>query len=165
MVFSTSITKGINVQDFNDAYVNGRAEFHRFRGKKAPHIKNYIKSHLSVEKPDRVLIHVGGNDLPPGPNQRPMPIDELAHHIIEAGEISERFGVKDIYIAGVTARPGLQGRCYKLNDKLKELCEDRNYTYINNDNISLSHLYDKVHIGNPGSKILMENYLRALNSN
>ena len=68
MVFSTSITKGINVQEFNDAVVNGRAEFHKFRGKKAQHIKHYIKSHLSIERPDRVVIHIGGNDLPPGPN-------------------------------------------------------------------------------------------------
>ena len=92
-----------------------------------------------------------------------MPLDELANHIIEAGEICQRYGVEDIFVAGVTARPGLQRRCYGLNDKLERLCEERGFVYINNDNISISHLYDKVHIGEAGSQILKRNYLKALN--
>ena len=158
MVFSTSITKGIKVQEFNEQLSSGKAEFHLFRGKKAAHIKNYIKSHLELGTPDRALIHEGGNDLPDT-----TPIRDLAHHIIEAGEICKRYGVKDVFIAGVTARPGLQKRCWKLNDMVKQLCESRNFTFINNQNISLSHLYDKVHINEPGSKILAKNYLEALN--
>ena len=93
-----------------------------------------------------------------------IPTGNLANHIIEAGEICKRYGVKDIFIAGITARPGLQRRCYKVNDELKRLCRERGYVYIDNDNISVSHLYDKVHIGKPGSKILARNYLQALNS-
>ena len=107
---------------------------------------------------------MGGNDLPSGPHTSAMPIDELSHHIIEAGEICKRHGVRDVFIAGVTARPGLQRRCYTLNDKLEEMCEERNFTFVDNRNISLSHLYDGVHIGNPGSEILSDNYLRALNA-
>ena len=92
-----------------------------------------------------------------------MPLDELANHIIEAGEICKRYGVEDIFVAGVTARPGLQRRCYGLNDRLEQLCEERGFVFINNDNISISHLYDKVHIGEAGSRILKGNYLKALN--
>ena len=156
-IFSTSITKGIKASAFNQDYENGKAQFQLFRGKKAMHIKHYIKSHLEEEVPDQVLIHEGGNDLPD-----PIPINDLAHHIIEAGEISRRYGVKEVYIAGVTARPGLQRRCYKLNDMLEQLCKKRNFIYVNNDNISLSHLYDGVHIGDAGSKILAKNYLQSL---
>ena len=164
MIFSTSITKGINVKDFNQDYVNGTAEFQLFRGKKANHIKNYMKSHVELEKPDRVVIHMGGNDLPSGPNMSPMPIDELANHIIEAGEICSRSGVREVFIAGVTSRPGLQKRCFSLNDRLEEMCGRRNFTFIKNENISLSHLYDGVHLSKAGSRILQSNYLRALDN-
>ena len=44
------------------------------------------------------------------------------------------------------------------------MCKSHGFKFIDNRNISISHLYDGVHIGKPGSNILMENYLRALNS-
>ena len=49
-----------------------------------------------------------------------------------------------------------------LNDMVEERCCEENFVFINNDNISLSHLYDGVHIGNKGSEILAKNYVKAL---
>ena len=125
----------------------------------------YIKSHLAVEAPDSVILHMGGNDLSHGANSSFTTTENLAEHIIEAGQVCKKYGVKDVYIAGVTARPGLQQRCYELNDVVEEMCCEENFTFINNDNISLSHLYDGVHIGKQGSDILAKNYLKALSDN
>ena len=63
----------------------------------------------------------------------------------------------------MTARSGLQGRCYSLNDTLKRMCQENGFVFIDNENISLSHLYDGVHLGKPGSRILEDNILKALN--
>ena len=52
-IFSTSITKCIKEREFNEDYADGVAEFHRFPGKRALHIKNYIKSHVSIERGTR----------------------------------------------------------------------------------------------------------------
>ena len=138
-------------------------ELQMFKGKKAGHIKNYIKSHLELERPEECVIHMGGNDLPPGPSRKPVPVEEIAGHIIEAGETCKRFGAKKVFIAGVTGRPRLQRRCYALNDILEEKCSEHGFIYINNDNISISHLKDGVHLNEHGKSILTSNYLSALN--
>ena len=65
-IFSTSITKGINLSELLNSLKNASVEIHKFCGKKAIHIKNYIKSHLAVEVPDSVVIHMGSNDLSRG---------------------------------------------------------------------------------------------------
>ena len=164
MLFSTSITRNIDMKELNDGLYEGSVELQMFKGKKAGHIKNYIKSHLELERPEECVIHMGGNDLPPGPNRIPVPVEEIAGHIIEAGETCKRFGAKKVFIAGVTGRPRLQRRCYALNDILEEKCSEHGFIYINNDNISISHLEDGVHLGQHGKSILTSNYLSALNS-
>ena len=162
LIFSTSITKGINDKEFNEE-LNGTAEFIRWRGKKAEHIKSYVKSHLSQEKPQAVIIQAGGNDLPRGPSNNNVSVHEIADHLIETAEACKRHGVRDIYIGGVTPRLRLQRRVYDLNDSVKEKCRLRGFTFIDNESIFLSHLYDGVHLNAHGSKILKTNYLSALN--
>ena len=111
-----------------------------------------------------MILHAGGNDLQDRRSRYETPIDDVADDLIETGETCRRLGVKEVFIAGVTSRLGLKRRCFKLNDKVEGMCKSRGFKFIDNRNISTSHLYDGVHIGKPGSNILMENYLRALNS-
>ena len=63
VVFSTSLTKGINVRHFNEVYKIGTARFRRFHSAKARHIKHYVLPTLIEEKPTVVLLQCGGNDL------------------------------------------------------------------------------------------------------
>ena len=70
VVFSTSMTRSIRINEFNSYYKEGNARFFRFHGAKARHVKDYVLSHLEEEQPDSVIIQMGGNDLPTG---RPKP--------------------------------------------------------------------------------------------
>ena len=159
VVFSTSITKDIEQQRFNDAYDRGTAEFERFPGKKAKHLKNYIRTHLDEDRPSCVIIQGGGNDLPES-----TPVAEIADDLLEAAGTCKRFGVNRICIGGVPARLGLQKRCYELNDILERRCKGRNFVFIKNNNISLSHLKnDGVHLGKFGTELMANNYLDVLN--
>ena len=156
VVFSNSITKGINADRFNNAY-RGTAEFIRFTGKKAQHMKNDIKEHLEKIRPDSVIIQSGGNDLATS-----APTADIAEQLIEAAAVCQRFGVSKICIGGVVTRPGLQGRCININNTLRRRCRARNYVFIENNFIFLNHLYDNVHLDEHGSKILADNYLDVL---
>ena len=151
------------MKNFNEELSEGTAEFIRFRGLSAAHIKNYVKSHL-VEKPKTVIIQAGENDLPQGrTTTRDVSVEEIANHLIETGETCKRYGVTDISIGGVTPRSRLQRQVYALNDAIKAKCERYGFNYINNDNIFISHLYDGVHLNKHGSELLKCNYLNALN--
>jgi lysophospholipase L1-like esterase len=63
MIISTSITRDINYEEFNNNYEQGRAHFQRFKGGSAEYIKDYIPVHLKKDKPDSALVQIGGNDL------------------------------------------------------------------------------------------------------
>ena len=55
-------------------------------------------------------------------------------------------------------------RCNELNDILRSLCVLHNYSFIENDDISLDDLAsDGVHLNDEGSIKLANNYLDYLN--
>lgn len=163
MVFSTSITKGINPERFNKANGSGTVRFQRFHGGKSRHMSNYVPTHLFEERPDTVIIHVGGNDLPTS-RENPIPPVKIANQIIETALICKKFEVQNILISGVTTRRAhfLQQRCNELNNILKGLCKSHNLIYIDNSAIKVEHLYDGVHLNDDGTKILADNYLNHL---
>ena len=63
MVFSTSITKGIQQSRFNERYINGDAAFTRFGGACARYMSTYVLPRMVEAKPGTVIFQAGGNDL------------------------------------------------------------------------------------------------------
>ena len=166
MIFSTSITKGIRRNEFNDHYQRGTASFRRYHGDRVRHIKEYLWTHLEESRPKTVILHMGGNDLPTPRGETPRSIDEIANDIMEAGDTCRRYGVRDIFVSSVVVRKQLyaQRRCEELNACLRELCTSHGFIYIDNSNIKLEHLYDGVHLNSEGTILLASNYLSYLNS-
>ena len=167
LIFSTSITKGINNRDFNEHFEGeGSASFRRFHGGLARQIKEYLWVHLSEVRPESVIIQTGGNDLPT-PRSNPVPVVDIASEIIQSGLICREYGSKNIFISGVPTRRAhyMQVRCRELNDILMEQCKAHGFIFIDNTNINTSHLqHDGVHLTNEGSVLLAKNYLFSLNS-
>ena len=164
VIFSTSITKGLPFTDFNEK-VNGKVDFRRFHGHKAKHIKEYVWTHLEELSPSQAIIQMGGNDLPT-PRDKPVPVVDIANHIIQTGVICRNYGVKKVCIGGVTLRKQqyTHHRRRELNNHLRSLCKLHKFVYINNDDIGLEHLYDGTHLTDEGSNILCDNYTYVLNN-
>ena len=162
MIFSTSITKGIDGNTFNGVYEFGNSRFQKWHGGRVRHIKRYIDSHLEDEKPNTVILQMGGNDLP----LRETPINDIANDIMEAAQKARVAGVEHVFIGGVTIRSQAYAktRGEDLNIALQEMCEANDFVFIDNTEIIKKHLYDGVHINKEGSAILANNYLKALRS-
>ena len=161
LVFSTSMTKGINFKNFNDRYNGGTAWFRRYHGGKARHIKHYVSTHLHEERPDNVIIHVGGNDLPTK-KYAPVPVAEIADHIIQMAQTCDMYGAKKVCISSVLPRKAkyMQHRCKDLH-----LCRKNDFIFINNSDINLDHLEnDGVHLNKSGTELLENNFLNVLNA-
>ena len=106
---------------------------------------------------------MGGNDLQD--MYAPDIINKRAVDIIETAQVCKERGAKTIFIAGVTDRKYdyARERCEALNNVLQELCEHNGYRFIDNSNIRpMEHLHDRVHLNDPGTKILADNYLNSL---
>lgn len=162
VIFSSSITRGINPNGFNKVY-NGKAKFERFHGRTARDIKMYIPQHLSREKYESVVIVAGGNDL----SKDSSSIDQIASDVIEAGLACKEYGVKNVYICSVLPRKSTsyESRRSILNDVLKILCAMFNFTLIENGNITLEGHIDRdgVHLTKRGSSALCRNIAKYLN--
>ena len=163
LIVSTSMTRHVKPELFNAAYEKGVAEFQRYHGGKARNIKEDIAKNLNHGTYDRAVVHIGGNDLQDG--YHPSLLRKLANNIIETGKICKERGASDVFIAGVTIRKYeyTWDRCKLLNWELRELCLINGFTFIDNSNISLSHLCDDVHLNDPGTTVLANNYLNSLN--
>jgi hypothetical protein len=163
VVFSTSITKGLKQEHF-DEKVNGQVIFRRFHGHKARHIKEYVWTHLEELTPASAIIQMGGNDLPT-PRHNPVPVIDIANHIIETGVICRNYGVQKVCIGGVISRRQhyMQQRCRDLNALLVNMCKIHGFIFLDNSDIESRDLYDGVHLNDQGNGKLFENYLFGLN--
>ena len=146
----------------------------RFHGGKARHIKTYLPVHLNEEHPDTVVLAEGGNDLPTDKKADIATITEIADHIIEAGSLCKRFKVSNVYVSSILPRssPYAQINRRKLNQILKDKCEQNGFIFIDNDNpvnnrskeiILKDHVcWDGVHLNRAGSEVFCDNILYYL---
>ena len=161
LVASSSITKSINIQRFNECFGSGTARIQKWPGGRARHIKNYIGTHLEEENPDILIVQAGGNDLA---ERDRAPIWDIAKDVVEIGIKARNLGIQEIFIGGVPTRRD-QFRhedLHELNHAISTLCRQHGFVFIDNREIGMGHLYDGVHLNTAGTTILASNYLEAL---
>ena len=163
VVLSTSITRDISEQRFNECFSDGTAEFVRIRGGKAKKIKDDAKKNIHHGYFDSAIVHIGGNDLQD--LYYPESFQKLAKEVIETGLICREKGAGTVFIAGITVRKWdyTWERCRLLNRLLRDLCQQNQFVFIDNSNINyVDHLSDGVHLNDVGTKILANNYLGCM---
>ena len=76
------------------------------------------------------------------------------------------YGLTKVFVSGVTINNRLSVDVVKsVNNKIIEMCNENNFTFIDNSNISKSHIYeDGLHLADNGRSVLVENFTRELNS-
>ena len=100
-----------------------------FSGSTTEDMKAYIQPPLKRD-PDRVIIHVGTNDL--RSNQDPVTI---AKNIIDIAK-SSKINKNEILLSSIVPRrDSLNGKGRQVNNILQKLCIENNFVYVNHDNI------------------------------
>ena len=121
---------------------------------------------MADENPDSVIILRGGNDLPTSRNN-PVPVAEIAQHIINTGIECRQYGAKHIGICSVLPRQAsyMQVRRKDLNNLLRDMCIIINFNFIDNSDIILSKhiLSDGVHLNVNGTALLADNLINYIN--
>ena len=171
IIFSTSMTRGIRAENFNNEYfTEGRATFHRFHGGKVKHMRNQVETHLFDERPDSVIILAGGNDLSTR-KRDPSSLAVIANHVMDIVMMCKKYEVRNICVTSVLPREDfyLQLRRKELNDILRSLCDLYNLRFIDTDRgedkIILSEHIDRdgVHLNSLGSEMLAYIFGNVLN--
>ena len=163
-LFSSSMMRDVDEEEFNSKLDKGAAHIHLYRGKRSPEIRKRVQDHLKNNKTDSVVILGGGNDL-----SSSAPPETIAQTLINIGVDCSKANVptEKIRISSVLPRDDalLQMKRKQVNDILQRKCLEHNFTFIENKNIVLSrHIRsDGVHLNKSGTSRLVQNFLDVLN--
>ena len=140
----------------------------KFPGHTPEEIQFYCNYPLSNETPDKVIIVAGTNDLSRHYyKDRVIDEDKIVAHILNIAENAQKYGVKDIVVSGLMVRRGLHyvDSIIYINNKLKELCNEKGYAFIDQSDIGLHHISkDGIHLNFKGHTILKMNILKCFYS-
>ena len=158
-ILSDSICKRIKINELNKYIKNKKAYKRCFDGADTKALLHYAIHTLKKNKPDIVILNIGSN------NMRKDKPTSIADDIINIVSLCKSYGVKEIFVSGVTPRYGCQTKINELNSMLGIKQVESNYRFIKNENIMpTSHLWrEKVHLNECGLTILVNNFINILN--
>ena len=168
LIFSSSITRDIYEQTINKHCTNGTIQIHKFNGKKAKYITQYMIPHMAEENPHTVVLVAGGNGIP-NKAVSDERLVEIADYLVEgAKKCKEEYGVSNVIISSVLPRRDsvFQRNRHILNRILKTYCSEYGLTFLENENIILKNhvCYDGTHLNSLGSDVFSDNLLQVLNT-
>ena len=125
-IVNDSIIKDVYGWELSDK--ENKVVVKHFSGSTTEDMKTYIQPPLKRD-PDRVIIHVGTNDL--RSNQDPVTI---AKNIINIAK-SSKTNKNEILLSSIVSRwDSLNGNGRQVNNILQKLCIENNFVYVNHDN-------------------------------
>ena len=164
-IVTDSMTNGIRSRDFNEHLEFGKAIFKKFMGATASEIKEYSGVTIRRDTPQGLLVVAGANDVSYGCQRGQTPdAKKIAEEIIDIGIEARNKGVKNVFISGLITRRGLRVEMIRreVNHFLYSMCLDKEFYFINNDNIGIDGIYDDgLHLNRFGSATFQENLLRC----
>ena len=100
-----------------------------FPGATVKQMIHYVKPSLEYN-PNLIVMHCSMNDLRSG-----QPADAIAESVVNLAK-TLKTDENDILIPGLTPRSDKHGsKCLAVNVKLKKLCGENNFEFIDNSNI------------------------------
>ena len=117
-IISDSITRPIDMREFDDLVNNGVAIKRAYGGATASRLNFYVKGMISEDKPDTIIICGGTNNL----TEKSQSAEEIADEILEIVNTCRRKGVGNIYVSSLTCRPDFQTKNRRCERKIKILC-------------------------------------------
>ena len=166
MVTGDSHLKRIRQNLFKNSFDNARSVIKLFGGAKTEHMKNYVIPSLKEQKPDIIVIHVGGSGIN-YKNKGNANVNELADNIINLAVICGDIGVPDIAISEVlpTKNIAVTAIIRKANDQVRELGKNNKFRFISHHHITRDFLHhDGIHLTDPGTEILADNIVDYINN-
>ena len=125
-------------------------------GLKIHEVSSVFKSILE-EDADEFVFHIGVN------NVEKETEDEIVRKYIQLGQSFACARVTFSSIIKRADKPELNVKIANINSKLKVLCMENGFDFIENNNIGFRHLArDKLHINKEGQRILALNFLNHL---
>ena len=134
-----------------------------FSGFKAKDMKDYLKPPIP-KKPDEIILHVGTYDV----KDNSKSAEVIATGILNLGnQIKDRLPQTNVSISNIIVRKGkaiVQNKIKNVNDILKRVGDQNNWTYMDNINVNHASLNrGSLHLNRNGSATLSRNFSNYFN--
>ena len=105
---------------------------------------------------------MGTNDILNGEGDK----DLITESVIDIAKERVRLGVKDVFVSSVMVNTRRSSSFISaVNNILQDKSATHQFHFFNNSNIKKEHLWkDGLHLNRSGKDLLMNNFLRSLNS-
>ena len=122
----------------------------------AKEVTNFIKKATLVNNPEKVVVHVGTNDIVHYNGNGEMVLEDVKEAV---QEIRTRLPETQIYVSSIFGRKQVNDTLMKpireVNLTLEQLCNEPSMTFINNDNVK--NMYDEKHVDTVGFRVFLQN--------
>ena len=165
-IVTDSMTNRIRARDFNEDLPDGaRAIFKKFPGAVASEIREYAAVTINRDTPRGLIAVAVTNDVGYLSRGKRQPdVFQIAQDILDIGVSAKSKGVKNIFISSIITRKGFKHEIIRreVNKILYNMCICHDFYYIDNDNISVEHLWeDGLHLNDSGVAIFQSNLKRC----
>ena len=120
----------------------------------------YVKPTIE-EKPGFIILHTGTNDLRSNADSK-----EIANSIVDVAVSRNENGLELVVSAILPKRDKLNEKGIVVNEKMKELCLEKNIYFLEHRNFNPKYHLNgsKIHPNKKGSGILAFNFLQYFNN-
>lgn len=158
-IIGDSILKDVKAPKIESKLTNSHKvlmECHK--GTTTARIKQHVKISLE-KKPDRMIIHVGTNDLNTEATEQ-----QIAQSIVDLASFANTNSTS-VAISSITHREDKWlKKANKVYSLMEQMCSERNICYIVNNNINKIHLNgSNLHLNKNGTKLLTKNLAEVIN--
>jgi hypothetical protein len=170
MIVTDSMTGGVKANRIkqNIGEKDENIIFKRFPGHTAEEIAFYVSKPFCDNKPDRVVIVAGTNDLTRSLyGQGTVDEFEVCDSVLKIGRAAREQGARKIHVSSIMARRGYkyQEVVTRVNDLLYMACVAEDFIFMDQADIKMAHVSsDGVHLNSHGTSILFFNILSVFNS-
>ena len=163
MIISSSMGRGVahKMRTVHDTNCIGMVH----PSAKAENLEESAKDMISTYKPDTVTLMGGTNNLSCG--ERPRAVISKIEHLVR--QCRQANPSTKIVVSGLISRldrPDLNNSITTINAVLKRNASNKDYTFMDNSNITYAHLKsDGLHLNDSGTSQLASNFNKLVLSN
>lgn len=142
-----------------------KVKVHSFPGCNTTDMADYIKP-IIRKNPANIILHVGTNDLQQSESPR-----ACAEKIVDlANSIAIESPATTVSLSALTTRSDRDGllvnKVKEVNKVLRTFCNQNDWGFISNDNITDQHLNRSgLHLSRSGTSLLAQNFIKHIKSN
>ena len=162
VIAGDSIVQHVHGWELSDA--KQRVAVKSFSGSKTEDMADYLKP-LMRKTPDEIIVHVGTNDV----KDDTKSAEVVAAGILNLGnQIKDKLPNTKVSFSSLIVRKdktSVLNEINNINVILKRVCDQKNWTYVDHNNIDYSCLNrGGLHLNRKGSSLVSKNFSQYLNA-